>query len=401
MSERSKGPSDTTGKDEAPQAKPLNREDHRERCAELAPAPDILSRVDEDARRSGFAGPTVILLVVFLAAMSRLFAKPVSVALAGPSSAGKSFTIQKALEFHPPEAVFVVTGMSEKALIYMDTDLKHRMLVIQEAAGLSGDFLSYGIRTLLSEGRLDYWYTDFDVRKARQITKEGPTGLITSSVGKVDAELATRVIMPTVKDDSDLTKAIMVASAEEVHEVADRGPYHDLQRYIAAGPCGVTVPYAKRLAIEADSSAVRMRRDFPAVLELTRAHALLHQDTRDRNEDGRIVATPDDYAAVHTLVAELVAEGAERAVPETVRETVKAVNEIAFKPGGPDEPVTIAALAKHLALNRSSVSRRANRALDLGFLKDESLGRGRAKKLLAGDPMPEDTGVLPPPEILR
>ena len=44
--------------------------------------------------------------------------------------------------------------MSEKALLYSKEPLSHRFLVIYEAAGISGDFAEYLVRTLLSEGHL-------------------------------------------------------------------------------------------------------------------------------------------------------------------------------------------------------------------------------------------------------
>jgi hypothetical protein len=53
--------------------------------------------------------------------------------------------------------------------------------------------------------------------------------------------------------------------------------------------------------------AVRLRRDFRLLLSLIEAHALLHRERRDRDEQGRIVATRDDYATVRELVADLFA----------------------------------------------------------------------------------------------
>ena len=70
--------------------------------------------------------------------------------------------------------------------------------------------------------------------------------------------------------------------------------------------------------------AVRLRRDFKTVLMLIRAHALLHQASRLKDEQGRVVATLEDYAAVRELVADLVAEGVEATVKPEVREVVEA-----------------------------------------------------------------------------
>ncbi len=46
------------------------------------------------------------------------------------------------------------------------------------------------------------------------------------------------------------------------------------------------------------------------MLNLIRAHALLHQASRQRDASGRIVATLDDYRVVRDLIADLVSDAA-------------------------------------------------------------------------------------------
>ena len=87
----------------------------------------------------------------------------------------------------------------------------------------------------------------------------------------------------------------------------------------------MTIPYAIELAKLIPPVAVRLRRDFSALLNLIRAHTLLHQATRDRDDQGRIVATIADYAVVRVLIVDLLSEGVEATVSPVVRETVQAV----------------------------------------------------------------------------
>ena len=122
----------------------------------LANSPRILDRFAEKLECAGVVGETRAAKLVYLAATSRFLERPVSVAVKGPSSGGKSFTVERTLDFFPPEAYISRTAMSEKALAYSDEPLSHRMLVIYEAAGMASDFQSYLIRSLLSEGRLVY-----------------------------------------------------------------------------------------------------------------------------------------------------------------------------------------------------------------------------------------------------
>jgi len=88
---------------------------------------------------------------------------------------------------------------------------------------------------------------------------------------------------------------------------------------------------------------VRLRRDFKALLNLITAHALLHQATRQRDTEGCIIATLEDYAVVRELVADLISEGVEATVPATVRDTVE---KLVLLYSDKSEPVTNARLAK-------------------------------------------------------
>ena len=134
------------------------------------------------------------------------------------------------------------------------------------------------------------------------------------------------------------------------------------------------------------------------MLNLIRAHALLHQATRQRDSEGRIVATLADYAAVQALVADLVAEGVEATVPATVRETIDAVKKAR---GVSDQPVRVSKVAELLGIDKSAASRRVAVALERGYLANDEAAKGKPYKLVIGDRLPEDTEVLPTVERLR
>jgi hypothetical protein len=98
-------------------------------------------------------------------------------------------------------------------------------------------------------------------------------------------------------------------------------------------------------------------------------------------------------------VADLVSEGIEATVPETVRETVETVKRLREKSKG--EPVTVAELARELKLDRSAVSRRARNAKDRGYLKDLEDNPRKPSRLIPGDDLPDDLQILPSPEGVR
>jgi len=262
---------------------------------------------------------------------------------------------------------------------------------------MSGEFATYLMRSLLSEGRVRYETVEKTSEgiKPRLIEREGPTGLIvTTTAVKLHPENETRLLSLTVTDTQDQTRAIMAALAEEAGEAGPNfEPWHALQVWLESAEHRVSIPYAKILADLIPPVAVRLRRDFGALLNLIRAHAVLHQATRERDAYGRIVAAIEDYAAVRRLVADLVSEGIEVTVPKTVRETVEAVKRLRDDSKG--EPVTVAELARELKLDRSAVSRRVRSAKDRGYLRDLEENLHKPSRLVLRDDLPDDVQVLP------
>jgi hypothetical protein len=375
-----------------------------ERCRALAEEPNILGRFAEELARSGVAGEERTAKLLYLAVTSRLLEKPVSVALKGPSSGGKSYVVERVFSFFPESAYYALTAMSDRTLAYSEEPIKHRFLVIYEAAGMSGAFATYLMRSLLSEGCVRYETVEKTSEgiKPRLIEREGPTGLVvTTTAVKLHPENETRLLSLTVTDTQDQTRAVMASLAEEAGEAElNLATWHALQVWLESAEQRVWIPYAKILADLIPPVAVRVRRDFGALLNLIRAHALLHQASRERDAEGRIVATIEhDYAIVRELVVDLVSEGIEATVPATVRETVEAVKRLREDSKG--EPVTVVELARELKLDRSAVSRRVRNAKDRGYLRDLEENQRKPFRLVLGDDLPDDLEILPTPEDVR
>ena len=372
-------------------------------CQEIATAHDILTEFGRTIARR-VAGEPDTLKILFLTMVSRLLARPVSVAVKGPSSGGKSFTTERVLDFFPTSAYYSLSAMSDRALAYSSEPLSHRMLVVFEATGVQSEMQSYLLRSLLSEGRIRYEFVEKtrDGMRPRLIEREGPTGLlVTTTAASLHPENETRMLTLTVADTREQTELIMLAQASRFDGSApvpfDAGPWHALQTWLERAEHRVVIPFARCLAKEIAPVAVRLRRDIGTLLSLIQAHAILHQATRGRDGEGRILATLADYAAVRRLVAKLIAEGVEAAIPPTVATTV---NTLATLHATLQRPVTVAELAKELALDKSAMLRRVQVAIRLGYLKNEETERGRPAKLTKGDDLPAEIELLPDPEKL-
>lgn len=394
-------------------AVPFNELEHRRteerlkslyaECDALAREPDILGRFGEAVEKAGLTGESSIAKIVYLALTSRLLNSPTSVAIKGPSSAGKSFTAQKVLDFFPENAYYALSAMSDRSLAYGDEPLAHRFLVLYEAAGMNGDMASYLMRSLLSEGRIRYETVEKgkDGRmESRLVEREGPTGLLVTTTSlALHPENETRLLSLTVSDSPRQTREVLLAIATEDKPEVNLRQWVALQEWLGEGETRVSVPFGTHLAELIRPFAVRLRRDFTVLLTLIRAHALLHRDNRARDSQGRIMANGDDYHAVRELASEFIAEGVEAAVPQTVRECVGAVAELLGD--RPDRPeVTKSEVAQRLGLDKSAAWRRVKNALKRGFLTNLEERSGRPARIVLGEPLPEDNSLLPSVEQL-
>jgi hypothetical protein len=91
-----------------------------EHCNELAKAASILERFAAELAQSGVAGEVRTAKLLYLALTSRLLERPVSIALKGPSSGGKSHVVERVLSFVPESAYYALTAMSERTLAYSE-----------------------------------------------------------------------------------------------------------------------------------------------------------------------------------------------------------------------------------------------------------------------------------------
>ena len=108
----------------------------------------------------------------------------------------------------------------------------------------------------------------------------------------------------------------------------DTEPWVKLHETVKAGTKSVLIPYAEALARKLPLSHFRVTRDFPQVLSLIKAHALLHSCRRDKGKGGEVIASVEDYRAIYDLIAGLLSQGLEAAVSDQILEVVEAVKKL-------------------------------------------------------------------------
>jgi hypothetical protein len=370
-------------------------------CSELAQKPSILCEFANLIASCGLAGEVKAAKLVFLSLITRILDRPVNNIIEGPSAGGKSFLVGRVVEFFPEDTYLDMTAMSDRSLVYTDRDLRHIFIVLYEASALSSETGAYIIRSLLSENRIKYLVTEKTpegTHVSRYITKEGPTGLIMTTTAVFrHPENETRTLAISINDTQQQTQDVFRAIANTNNPPIDFTPWHALQNYLQANDNKVVIPYSQQLAELTKPVAVRLRRDFGALLSLISAHALLHRASRGVGCDGNVIATIEDYATVLDLIGDIVSQNVDASVRNTIKETVRAAEYLLDT--SDHDYTTILAVARQLNLDRASANRRINTAIRHNYLKTVDQ-KTKEKRIVLGDPLPGDVSIFPDPDEL-
>ncbi|WP_155765451.1 hypothetical protein [Mesorhizobium erdmanii] len=375
-----------------------------QRCGGLERQTNIIEIMGQETKALGFAGNTKLPQLVYLTLLTGMLDRPVSLLIKGPSGAGKSFSLKTGKYFIPKAAYEEFEGMSEKAIVYLQNlSLINRHLIIGEASGMADGAGRTLLRQLLSEGKVRYATvesTDSGLKGSELPTLKGPCGLImtTTAVG-IHPEDENRMLSVNMKESPDQIGAALIAQAEGIIKPVSEpntGPWFALYEYMQTLPKTVKIPFAREIAVRMPQTHDKVKRDFPQILSLIRASALLHSCTRDKDEDGDVIATLDDYRIVYDSANEAVSQGLAKSVPESIRTLVEAVGR------KPYEGLSVTLLAEKLGRDISVISRTAKKAVDEGYLIDTNPGQGRISKLTVGDrKLPSGSAMPSPEEISR
>lgn len=257
---------------------------------ELLRDPRLLDRVLEDFERCGAVGEETNKKVSYLAAVSRLLAKPLAVVVQSSSSAGKSSLMEAVLDFMPEEHRVSYTAMTSQALFYMgQKNLKHKILAIAEQQG--AEAASYPLKLLQSEGKLNIASTGKDPVSGKHVTHEytveGPVMIfLTTTAPDVDEELMNRCLVLAVNEDREQTRAIhrKQREAQTLEGLKTRMRqdkivrlHRNAQRLLR--PVQVVIEHLKDHSFP--DAMTRTRRDHMKFLTLIQAITLLYQHQRE------------------------------------------------------------------------------------------------------------------------
>ncbi len=303
-------------------------DDIKEHARRLLRDPDLLDRISADIESLGVAGETLLATLLYLIGVSRLLPRPLAAIVQGLSSSGKSFVLDAVAGMFPDEAVIRATAMTPNALYYLPPGtLAHRLVVAGERSRKEDDDraeATRALREMLSSGVLTKMMpakTEEGKIVTELLTQQGPIAFVeTTTLTEIFAEDANRCLLLQTDERDPQTATVLAAAAARYAGrsvpagAADRirAVHHALQRMLPLAD--VVIPFAGRVSALFDTTRVESRRSYPHLMHLVKAVTLLRHTQRDRDAEGRIVATPQDYADAHQLAEEAMGRAAGKMV---------------------------------------------------------------------------------------
>jgi DNA primase len=402
---------DGKSEQEASPAPPTMSASERAEALELLKRLDLLDQVARDVDALGYVGEETNKRLLYLVAVSRKLAGPLSAIVLSQSGAGKSGITEVIEKLTPPEDVVLLTRLTPQSLYYTEPGFLDRKLVIVEERYGSQE-ADYSIRVLQSRGKLIAAAPVKDPQtgnlKTRVFTVEARAAFIEATTASgVNHENATRCFELTMDESAEQTARIHerqrrmkteagLALRQAAEQVQRR--HWNAQRLL--DPLPVVIPYAEALTFP--TAWMRTRRDHARFLNLIEVSAFLHQHQRERRGEA-VVAAVADYAVAYQLAGQVLSETLSD-VRRPLREAYEGIKALALKGDG---TVSRREIREALRAPDTTVRRWLTDLVDLEYLsvvtsEGGKLGQGRTLRYVVVSQAPmqsEIAGLLSPDEL--
>jgi hypothetical protein len=226
------------------------------------------------------------------------------------SGAGKDFLIGSCMEVMPADVVLKRKRTSPTTLTYWHNTTNDpqwtwdRKIIYLE--DINNQILNCEMLKLMMSNSDPIGYCTIVVEhKARDIGVKGkPIVIATTYKGNFDEETTRRVSSIFLDTSKEQTKRIFEKIAkDEKKKDSDCITQRLIQSAIRKlKRVDVVVPFAENLTGFMDDTKVTMRTDFAKMLDIIKFSAAIFQYQRDVDEEGRVIATKEDYEHMKKVI---------------------------------------------------------------------------------------------------
>jgi DNA primase len=395
--------------DVKPEVPPMTEAERAQALAYLK-RKDLLDQIARDVDTLGYVGEDTNTRLLYLVAVSRKLADPLSAVILSQSGAGKSGASDAIERLTPPEDVVFVTRLTPQSLYYAGSEeLNGKLVVIEERHGSAE--ADYSLRALQSRKKLSVMAPIKDPHtgnmKSKRFLVEARAAFIEATTRPdINHENSTRSFELTMDESPEQTARIherqRLMKTEWGLRIRAEGQticrlHWNAQRLLEALP--VVIPYADKLTFP--TTWMRTRRDHARFLNLIEVSAFLHQHQRER-KNGAVVASVEDYEVAFTL-SRAVLEGTLSDLKKPLRDALARIRALA---GDTERTISRREIREALSLPDSTVRGWLSELVELEYLEaDQSRGgAGKATRYRLvdkGEAQQIVLGLMTPAELSK
>ena len=240
-------------------AKRLLTKEREAKAIKFLQSGNLLQQTNKLIGKSGMVGEETNRLLMYLVFTSRLREQPLHIISLGASGTGKTYLQEKIAELIPEEHKLEITTLSENALYYFErTELKNKLVLIEDLDGANDDKILYAIRELMSKKRISKTIPIKDAKgnmKTITLQVEGPICLAgTTTREKLYEDNANRSLLVYLDNSKQHKESIMnyqrglsAGTINKSQEEEIKEFFKDVQSVLQ--PVQVRNPYATQLII--------------------------------------------------------------------------------------------------------------------------------------------------------
>jgi hypothetical protein len=284
----------------------------RKACVEFLSNPELINQIDVLLEKSGIVGEESTRKLLFIIAISYKNADPLHALLHSESGAGKSHLINSVAKCIPTEDVLSITRVSSKSFYhYTQNELMNRLVLLQDYDGLDSE-AQFAFRELQSAGSISssVAYKDKNGNLTSTIkTVKGSFASMAASTREVYIDNLSRSVMVGVDESIEQTERIVNYQNKRLAGWINTDEELNAQQFLqdcirCLKSYDVINRYADKIKLPVEAKMLRRLNNH--YQSFVKQITILHQFQRDRDEQGRLIAQPEDLKAACDILMDSI-----------------------------------------------------------------------------------------------
>lgn len=270
-------------------------------CKEFLMQPNLMDAFDKLIEQAGLVGEERTRKLIFVIASTYKMSDPLHALVQGSSGSGKSHIINVIGQCLPPEDVMSMTRVTSKSFYnYSKDELVDKLLLIQDFDGLDEE-AQYAFRELQSAGNISSSTTYKDrsgnIISTIKVVRSHFASLLATTKAEIYYDNMSRSVVIGVDESDKQTMRIIEHQNKRLAGLIDKREEQKTKEFLqncirCIKPIEVINHYADKIFLPLEAKMLRrLNSHYQAfVKQIT----LLHQYQRKKDEQGRLIAEPED-----------------------------------------------------------------------------------------------------------